>query len=66
MRKLNETEEKVLRMIFAVGGSYCPDDYSSLHPARSRVLRDLVKKHRLVVVETDVGPRFNLAYGWDE
>jgi len=64
MRKLTDIERQVLEMIHASGGWYIPD--SGIDPQRYAIIKNLVKKHRLVVVETDVGPRFNLAYGWDE
>lgn len=66
MRKLTDTERKVIAMIGAVGGSVCPDAESQA-PDRMKILNDLVKKHRLLVESTDAGPRFTLTtWGWED
>ncbi len=62
MRKLTDIERQVLGMIHAAGGSYIPD--SGIDPQRYAIIKDLVKKRRLIWEETDAGPKFMLAQGW--
>ena len=43
------------------GGSYLADNAD---PAAKELLRDLVKKRRLIWEDTDAGIRYHLVQGW--
>jgi len=58
MRKLTPLEYEILRRIADAGGSFCPDDATTMEAHRA--LNDLVKAKRLRVETVDTGARYHL------
>lgn len=59
MIRLTPTEAKLVELIEAAGGSYCPGQDYTAPPEVNRLVRRLERKGLLNVEMTDDGPRYS-------
>lgn len=58
--KLTPSESKLIELIEAAGGSYCPGSDHTAPPEVNRLVRRLERKGLLSVEMTDDGPRYGV------